>query len=168
MTHDNKEEILPQVNKEGIVIGSVNRGHAHDGSKILHPVVHLHLFDPEGRLFLQLRPIWKTVQPGKWDTSCGGHIAYGEDVEEALRREVQEELGIENIEPKEVARYVFESPIESEYVYVFRSVYTGEVHPSQEELTGGRFFTQKEIAERMGKDIFTPNFEQEYKKYFTE
>ena len=38
--------------------------------------------------------------------------------------------------------------------------------PSQDELDGGRFWTKEEILENMGKEVFTPNFENEYKKYF--
>ena len=37
---------------------------------------------------------------------------------------------------------------------------------SQDELDGGRFWTKEEILENMGKEVFTPNFENEYKKYF--
>lgn len=51
-------------------------------------------------------------------------------------------------------------------VYVHRCVYDGEVKPSQDELDGGRFWTKEEILENMGKEVFTPNFENEYKKYF--
>jgi 8-oxo-dGTP pyrophosphatase MutT (NUDIX family) len=28
---------------------------------------------------------------GKWDTACGGHVDYGESVDDALRREVSED-----------------------------------------------------------------------------
>lgn len=65
-----------------------------------------------------------------------------------------------------MGHYVFESKREKELVYVHRCVYDGEVKPSQEELDGGRFWTKEEILENMGKEVFTPNFENEYKKYF--
>ena len=165
MKKDNDDELLPHVDREGNVLGSVKRGEAHSGKKILHPVVHLHLFNTKGELYLQLRPLWKTVQPGKWDTACGGHIAYGESVEDALRREVYEELGISDFEAEKVTSYIFESQIDAEYVYVFKALYDGDVCPSREELSGGRFFSREEIAEKMGKGFFTPNFESEYKTY---
>lgn len=69
---DNEEEKLPVVDMEGHVIGSASRGECHNGSMLLHPVVHLHVTDSAGRLCLQLRPSWKKVQPGKWDTAVGG------------------------------------------------------------------------------------------------
>lgn len=164
MNKDNDNELLPQVDGNGNVIGCVKRGKAHDGRKALHPVVHLHLFNLAGELYLQLRPAWKSIQPNKWDTACGGHIGYGESVDEALRREVEEELGINNFTEEPLVSYIFENDIEAEYVHVFRAVYDGEVKPS-DELAGGRFFTKQELAAQIGTGIFTPNFESEYLTY---
>lgn len=159
---DNNKELFPLVDCEGNVIGSILRGEAHNGGKKLHPVVHLHVFDNERRLYLQKRPIWKDIQPGKWDTACGGHIDYGENVEEALRREVKEELGITDYVPKLVTHYIFESNVEKEFVNVFTTTYNGKIQPSDTELDGGRFWTFAEIEANIGNDIFTPNFLNEY------
>jgi isopentenyldiphosphate isomerase len=164
---DNKNELFPIVNADGKVIGSITRGEAHNGSKVLHPVVHLHLFNTKGELYLQRRPAWKDVQPGKWDTACGGHIDYGETPITALKREVSEELGVIGFSPKLIDKYVYDSLTEKELVYVNTATYDGEVHPSISELDGGRFWTRKEIEENMGKDVFTPNFESEYRRFFT-
>lgn len=57
MNKDNDKEIFPIVNEAGMVVGCATRGECHSGSKILHPVVHLHLFNSKGDLFLQKRPI---------------------------------------------------------------------------------------------------------------
>ena len=160
---DNNQELLPLVDEEGHVIGHATRGKCHDGSKLLHPVVHLHVFDSRGRLYLQQRPLWKDIQPGKWDTAVGGHIDYGEEVADALRREVREELGIEECEARLLNNYVFESERERELVYVYSVVYDGTVAPS-EELDGGRFWSINDIKASMGKGVLTPNFEQEFYK----
>jgi len=163
---DNKDEIFPVVDEEGNILGAITRGKAHDGSKTLHPVVHLHLFNGKGELYLQRRPEWKDIQPGKWDTACGGHIELGENVRQALEREVREELGISDFEPTDMGHYVFESKREKELVYVFKCTYDGNVEPSKDELDGGRFWTRNEIKENLGKEVFTPNFENEWRKYF--
>lgn len=163
---DNSKEIFPIVNEQGHTLGSITRGEAHNGSRILHPVVHLHLFNSQGELFLQRRPMWKDIQPGRWDTACGGHMAYGETPEQALRREVSEELGITDFTPVALGHYVFDSQRERELVYVNKAIYDGIVTPSKEELDGGRFWTRQEIADAIGKGILTPNFEQEYQTFF--
>lgn len=163
---DNKNELFPRVDAEGNVLGSITRGEAHNGSRILHPVVHLHLFNSHGELFLQRRPEWKDIQPGKWDTACGGHVDFGENPQQALKREVSEELGVTSFTPTFIDKYVYDSLTESELVYVNATIYDGEVSPSTSELDGGRFWTKEEITANIGKGIFTPNFESEYKKYF--
>ena len=160
---DNNEEIFPVVDENGTTVGKATRGECHSGSKLLHPVVHLHLFDSSGRIYLQQRPLWKDIQPGKWDTAVGGHIDYGETVDTALCRETQEELGLTDLSVEFLLKYVFESERERELVHVFRATYDGDVRPS-EELDGGRFWSLDELREAFGKGVFTPNFEQEYLK----
>lgn len=164
---DNEQEIFPIVDETGEVIGRTTRGHAHDGSKVLHPVVHLHVFNSSGELYLQRRPLWKDIQPGRWDTAVGGHVDYGETVEQALGREVREELGITDFRPESLGHYVFESQRERELVWVHACVYDGPVRPSTDELDGGRFWSRGEILSAIGHDILTPNFEGEYLKFFS-
>ena len=161
-----REEWFPLVNEEGETIGKATRRECHNGSKLLHPVVHLHILNETGELYLQKRSVNKDIQPGKWDTAVGGHVDYGETIEEALRREVHEELGVTNFTPQFITRYVFESAIERELVNTFRTIYNGEIHPDAEELECGRFWSIEEIKKSLGKNIFTPNFEQEFQRLF--
>ena len=163
---DNNKERFPIVDEEGRVVGAATRGECHNGSKLLHPVVHLHVFNSRGEVYLQKRPEWKDIQPGKWDTSVGGHIDDGETPEEALIREVGEELGITDFVPERVGKYVFESLRERELVYVHRTIYDGPIRPSAEELDGGRFWSMDEIRAAIGQQILTPNFESEFQKFF--
>lgn len=177
---DNQQELFPITDANGKIFGKITRGEAHSGSRILHPVVHLHVFNSKGELFLQHRPAWKDIQPDKWDTAVGGHIDYsecldsdgnekaelGDSVQTALRREVREELGITDFEPIAMGHYVFEGPRERELVYVHRTIYDGPIAPSKEELAGGKFWTKDDILSNIGKGIFTPNFEDEYQEFF--
>lgn len=163
MNKNNNQEMFPLVDEQGNITGAATRGECHNGSKLLHPVVHLHVFNSQGELYLQKRPDWKDIQPGKWDTSVGGHVDLGESVEMALRREVREELGITEFTPEPVTHYIFESSRERELVFVHKTTYDGEICPS-DELDGGRFWTIAELKENMGKGVFTPNFEGEIGK----
>ncbi|MDR1981780.1 MAG: NUDIX domain-containing protein [Tannerellaceae bacterium] len=158
-----QEEWFPLVNESGETTGKATRTVCHSGSKLLHPVVHLHLFNDAGELYLQKRSMKKDIQPGKWDTAVGGHINLDESVDNALRREAQEELGITGFIPKFILRYVYESIIEKELVYTFYTVYRQPVTPDKNELDGGRFWSIEEIETTLGSGVFTPNFENEFR-----
>lgn len=164
---DNEHELLPLVDEDGQAVGTATRGECHNGSMLLHPVVHLHVFNTAGELYLQHRPAWKDIQPDRWDTAVGGHVDCGESVEQALAREVREEIGLTDYEAEFMARYVNQTERERELVTVFRTTTEHMPQPSA-ELDGGRFFTREEILQRMGTDFFTPNFEKEWMRLFGE
>ena len=163
MKCDNSEEMFPVVDEQGNILGAATRGECHGGSRLLHPVVHLHVFNSQGDLYLQRRPLWKDIQPGRWDTAVGGHVDLGESVDMALCREAREELGLEGFVAEPLSTYVFESARERELVYTFRTTWDGPVCPS-DELDGGRFWTPDEIRQQLGKGVFTPNFESELRR----
>lgn len=156
------EEIFPLVNEQGQVIGQASRAICHGGSMYLHPVVHVHIFNSKGDIYLQQRAFHKDTQPGKWDTAVGGHVDFGEDVSVAVLREMYEELGIQNQIPLFAYNYIWESPIEREYVHVFTLHYDGVIIPSKDELEGGRFYSIPEVKTLLGKNFFTPNFEHDF------
>ena len=167
MKKDNNNEIFPVVDEMGDTTGSATRGECHNGSKLLHPVVHLHLFDSQGRIYLQQRPLWKDIQPGKWDTAVGGHVDFGENIHAALLREAQEELGIDAKDAELIDKYEFTSEREHELIFAHKITTSTDITPSA-ETDGGRFWTLQDIRDAIGKGVLTPNFEQEFVRLFSE
>ena len=159
------EELFPVVETTGQVVGMATRSYCHSGSKVLHPVVHLHIIDRMGRIYLQHRSMDKDIQPGRWDTAVGGHVSYGELISEALYRESSEELGFTEYNPIHLRTYVFESPVEKELVSVFAAVGNSFVlTPDGSEISEGRFWTQEEVDACLDDgSTFTPNFVAEFK-----
>jgi isopentenyldiphosphate isomerase len=170
------DELFPLVDEQGNLLGKATRAYCHSGSFVLHPVVHLHVFNSAGQLFLQKRSMSKDIQPGMWDTSVGGHVDYEETLKPqadtdasvvapwvltALKREACEELGIVCFEPVFVYRYSFRSAYECELVHTFFTVYDGEVAVDPGEISEGRFWEVAEVTAALGKGVFTPNFEGE-------
>jgi len=163
MQNNSTDELFPIVDEDGTEISTAPRSICHDGkSKLLHPVVHLHLINDEGEVFLQKRSGNKDLLPGKWDSSVGGHIRPGEKVEDALKREAEEELGLQVFNYQFITKYIWESQRERELVYSFTG--SAEEFPeiNKEEIEEGRFWKIHEIKEKIDRDIFTPNFEYEF------
>ena len=157
-------EVFPVVEESGLVVGRASRSYCHGGSRLLHPVVHLHIIDREERIYLQKRSMKKDIQPGKWDTAVGGHVGYGESLVEALLRESMEELHLTRFNPVYIGTYPYDSDRERELVNIFAAVGSFEIKPDLDEVTDGRFWTTAEIDAAMGKNILTPNFEMEFGK----
>ena len=156
------DEWFDIVDEEGRVKGRAPRTICHSGPGMLHPVVHIHIIDAKDRIFLQKRAETKQIQPGKWDTAVGGHISSGETVEDGLKREAHEELGIDEFTVQFVARYVWETEVESELIFMFISRYDRPITINKEEIDEGKYWRIKKIKESLGKGIFTPNFEFEF------
>ena len=158
-------EIFDILDDDGAVTGTARRDECHSGTFLLHAVVHVLVFDPAGRLFLQKRSMLKDIEPGKWDTSVGGHIISGETPDEALRRETAEELGIVPSGFERLYSHIIQSGIEREYVHSYRCIWDGRIRFDEKEIDDVRLFTESEISEHGGEGFFTSRFETEGKLY---
>ena len=159
-------EYFELVDDAGRVVGRATRKECHANPALVHRVAHVLLFNTRGELYLQKRASTKDVQPDKWDTSVGGHLAVGEGYDQAASRELREELGVSGAALEgPLYEYRMRSAIETEAVRSYRLVYDGPVSPDPVEIAEGRFWSLDEIRARLGSGIFTPNFEEELGRY---
>lgn len=157
-------EMLPVIRENGLVYAQASRAYCHGGSMLLHPVVHLHIINRFDKLYLQKRSMKKDLLPGLWDTAVGGHVDYGEYITEALFRESREELKFVEYNPIWIGNYVFQSEVEREFVNIYAAVGNFALQPDLDEVSEGRYWTMEEIEESLGKSVFTPNFESEFRR----
>lgn len=151
------------VDESGAVVGRAPREACHGDPSLVHRAVHVFVFDGVGRILVQKRSADKDIQPGKWDTSVGGHLAIGESYEDAAVREVEEELGLA-IRPRDLAHrhdYLWRSEVETELVRTYRIAHEGPFAPQQSEIDEVRFFSRDELSRLVGTGALTSNLEHE-------
>lgn len=133
------EEYFDIVDTKDRVIGSEPRSLVHR-ERLLHRAVHIFVFNAKGELYLQRRSMSKDTAPGKWVSSCSGHVDSGEDYDTAARRELGEEIGL--YDPEGMERVFKESacrPTGNEFVWVYRCRSEGPFVLDPEEVSEGRW-----------------------------
>ncbi|MGA1842788.1 MAG: NUDIX hydrolase [bacterium] len=159
------QEYIDIVTEDNKIIDKAFRSECHGNPRLIHRAAHILIFNSAGRLLLQKRSMNKDIQPGKWDTSVGGHVESGESYEKAAYRELEEELGIKNVDLDYLYDYKMRNEIESENIRSYLCRYDGQIDFNRDEIDEIRFWEIEEIKRQLGSGIFTPNFEQEIKLY---
>ncbi|HWA11315.1 MAG TPA: NUDIX domain-containing protein [Opitutaceae bacterium] len=143
------EEFFDLVDERDAVIGRAPRREVH-ARKLRHRAIHVLVFDPAGRVFLQKRSMTKDSSPGLWDSSCSGHVDSGEDYDAAARRELGEEIGVHLAAPP--ARWFrIEACAQTgwEFVWVYRLAYGGPFVLHPEEIERGEWFEPADLARQL-------------------
>lgn len=156
-------EIFDIVDEKDQPVGQASRQEVHGNPSLIHRVAHVLVFDDSGELFLQKRSLNKDVQPGKWDSSVGGHVDKGESYHDAALREMREELGIDGVKIEFMYKYLHRNDYESEYVSTYRCLWDGPIDIQREEIDEGRFWPLEKIR-KTNPLHFTPNFLDELKR----
>ncbi len=161
-----EEELLEIVDKDGKSLGVALRSAVHGNPSLLHKVVHVLVFNSNGELLLQKRSMSKDVEPGKWDTSVGGHVSAAEDVSSAVYREMKEELGVDTVEPTGfLYSYIYSNIYESELVFTHSCIHNGPFPFNPEEIDAVKFWSIEEIKQALGTGVLSGHFEDEFAKY---
>ncbi len=84
-------EIVDRVDFDDKIIGVTSKEEAHEKG-YFHRVAAVFVFRSDGKLLVQLRTKAKN---GLLDHTVGGHVRKGELYDDAVKREMKEEIGIE-------------------------------------------------------------------------
>ena len=162
---DPDERLTRVSDDDSTVLGPVARRLVHGNPELVHRAAHVLIVHPaDGRLLLQKRSALKDTYPGKWDTSVGGHVGFGQSYEDAAVRETEEELGVA-LKPVEFLRIHalrYRDEHESENTATFLCLHPGPFAFNPEEITEIRFWRRAEITAALGTGVFTPHFETEF------
>jgi len=141
-------EVIDDVS--GKVTGTALRSQCHGNPALVHRAVHVVVRHKDGRILLQKRSMDKDIQPGKWDSAVGGHLKPGEDFLMAAKRELCEELGVEDpVDFQFLFDYKIRNEIESENVRVFICEYSGPFTIQKSELDAVEFFSGKTLLQKL-------------------
>ena len=162
------------VNDKDEIIGSGTKEEAWKNGNI-HRIVRIFVFNSKGEMLIQERSENMAIWPGRWDISVGGHEDEGEDYVTAAKREAQEELGIENIELKEVKKYFTDSmrdggKIVKRFNMLFTANYDGKISFDKYEVSDMKWISLEELQKWMRerpKD-FTDSFIESLEIYKAE
>ncbi len=141
------EEVI-LVNEQDEQTGTIEKMEAHRKA-LLHRAFSVFIFNTKGEMLLQQRAMAKYHSPGLWTNTCCSHPRPGEDVEEAAKRRLKEEMGIDSSLVKKfdfIYRTEFENGLtEYEFDHVYTGTYSGQLNPDQKEVKDFCFRTMEDI-----------------------
>ena len=88
-----REEVV-LLDETGSAIGTAAKSEVHHDRTPLHLAFSCYVLDEQGRLLVTQRAAHKLTFGGVWTNSACGHPAPGEPIADAVRRRVQQELGL--------------------------------------------------------------------------
>jgi isopentenyl-diphosphate delta-isomerase len=146
-----KEEKVILVDEKDNEVGFEDKIKAHQQGK-LHRAFSIFLFNKKGELLIQKRARRKYHSGGLWSNTCCSHPRPGEKILEAVKRRLQEEMGIE-CKLKEVFKLIYKVKvgdlIEHELDHVFVGSFDGKPKPNKNEVEGWRWISLEELERDM-------------------
>lgn len=133
-------ELFDVVDADDRVIGQAPRGEVH-ARGWRHRAVHVFVVNRAGEVFLHQRSLTKDSFPGRWNSSCAGHVGAGQDYDETVGRELEEELGCRLATPAKRLLKVAAGPdTGEEFVWVYRAEAEGPFTLNPDEIQRGAWF----------------------------
>jgi len=162
------DEPLILVDEQDRVVGHLSKAACHDGEGVLHRAFSLFVFNRSGELLLQQRSADKRLWPMYWSNSCCSHPRRGEEMADAIRRRLHEELGM-----AADLRYLFsfqyrasfgDAGSENELCWVWVGISEDPARPNRNEIADIRWLKPARLDQEMEAEPerFTPWFRIEW------
>ena len=144
-TTDNKDEVFVVVDKTDTIIGYRTREECHSNKDLIHRGVGIIVTNDKNEILLQKRSKTKDTHPGFWTISASGHVGKGESYEQAAKREMFEEIGIQAAITC-LTMFLYSDGNETEFDTLFTTRHNGPFTTSKDEVASVAFMDKKTIA----------------------
>ncbi len=173
MIADKDDELLEIIDSNGKTTGKYERRAIVHSHQLFHNEVALWIIDKENKkVLLQRRSPNKKQNPNKL-ALCAGHVVENETLEIALRKEAQEEIGI-NIDNYKINKLITIKRIEpnnfcfSHHYYILDRIPLDKIVIQKEEVSEVLYMDYAELKQLVMSDsneiVF--HWNNEYKKLF--
>ena len=119
--HTVDNEQVDIVDENCTVLYQTSKVKAHQDA-LLHRCVIAEVINSKGE-WLMVKQSQTRQEPGKFVSPMGGHVSAGESLEDALKREMQEELGMKDFKYKYIGKCIYNVEVlgrrENHYFIVF-------------------------------------------------
>jgi isopentenyldiphosphate isomerase len=132
---------------------------------LLHREVAAIVRNGGGEIFVHRRTETKDVFPGMYDMFIAGVVASGEGYDDAIRRELAEELGIEGVQPAFLFKCRFRDPDINWWTCVYEVVWEGPVRLQEDEVAWGAFMREANLVGTLDGWPFVPDGLLVYRRY---
>jgi isopentenyl-diphosphate delta-isomerase len=160
------DEYFIVVDEDDKVVGKATRTECHSDRRLIHRSICIFVVNNRNEVFLQKRSLSKDLYPGYFTGSATGHVNYGEDYDEAARRELKEELGIETpLLQLGKAKNFAKDEREISMLYICR--HNGPINFNTKEITEGGFYSIEDIKRslRTREKKFPHGFKEDFRKF---
>ena len=126
------------VNEKDEPTGTMEKMEVHQKA-LLHRAFSIFIFNDRGEMLLHKRAADKYHSAGLWTNACCSHPQPGEQIMEAAKKRLQEEMGITTT-LKKVFDFIYKASFdngltEHEFDHVFIGVYNGIISPNTAEVS---------------------------------
>lgn len=152
-------ELVDIVDEHDRVVDVVPRARMR-AERLLHRCVFIAVVHPDGRLLVHQRSPLKDIWPGWWDLAVGGVVGAGERYDDAARRELAEEVGIEGAEPVVLDDGAARRYVDAEVALLgrcYRVVHPGPFTFADGEVVQARFVDRAELERLLMAEPFLPD-----------
>lgn len=129
-----------------------------------HLVVHVCIFNSQGKMLIQHRQPFKERWPNLWDLTVGGRAQAGDSSSKAAEREAFEELGLklnlQNVRPSLTINFDYGF---DDYYLIEKNIDLSRLKLQDEEVSEVKWATKEEIISMIDHKEFIP-----YHKSFIE